>query len=160
MRGVGAHRFQRSELAIIKCEKCKLFGQPKSQTVSECSRRASIVDRWSSLFKIQRVFIYTIIKANDWWVNKEWKKAEDELKSSFPNATELIASNSTPDSIRRKLEEVLKLMLLVWARESFVITTLSNGAHGNVSGNKTTQIISSRDIYKWDYDIYALSTSI
>ncbi|XP_032584774.1 uncharacterized protein LOC6577176 isoform X8 [Drosophila mojavensis] len=43
---------------------------------------------------------------------------------------ELIASNSTPDSIRRKLEEVLKLMLLVWARESFVITTLSNGAHG------------------------------
>ncbi|KAH8353697.1 hypothetical protein KR084_012763 [Drosophila pseudotakahashii] len=43
---------------------------------------------------------------------------------------ELIASNSTPDSIRRKLEEVLKLMLLVWARESFVISNLSNGAHG------------------------------
>nr|XP_016943384.1 uncharacterized protein LOC108019829 isoform X6 [Drosophila suzukii] len=43
---------------------------------------------------------------------------------------ELIASNSTPDSVRRKLEEVLKLMLLVWARESFVISNLSNGAHG------------------------------
>ncbi|KAM8716302.1 hypothetical protein ACLKA7_003222 [Drosophila subpalustris] len=43
---------------------------------------------------------------------------------------ELISSNSPPDSVRRKLEEVLKLMLLVWARESFVISTLSNGTHG------------------------------
>lgn len=59
----------------------------------------------------------------------------------FLTYIELIASNSSPDSVRRKLEEVLKLMLLVWARESFVISTLSNGAHGNVSGNKSTQIM-------------------
>ncbi|KAH8271738.1 hypothetical protein KR044_003402, partial [Drosophila immigrans] len=48
----------------------------------------------------------------------------------FSGIIELISSNSAPESVRRKLEEVLKLMLLVWARESFVISKLSNGAHG------------------------------
>ncbi|KAH8392093.1 hypothetical protein KR215_000522, partial [Drosophila sulfurigaster] len=48
----------------------------------------------------------------------------------FSGIVELISSNSAPESVRRKLEEVLKLMLLVWARESFVISTLSNGTHG------------------------------
>ncbi|KMY87977.1 uncharacterized protein LOC6730915 isoform X7 [Drosophila simulans] len=70
-----------------------------------------------------------------------WAKCKEISAKSFRNIfvlftqysgqmIELIASNSTPDSIRRKLEEVLKLMLLVWARESYVITKLSNGAHG------------------------------
>uniref|UniRef100_A0A0K8VI81 Putative serine/threonine-protein kinase DDB_G0272282 n=1 Tax=Bactrocera latifrons TaxID=174628 RepID=A0A0K8VI81_BACLA len=43
---------------------------------------------------------------------------------------ELITSNSSSDSLRRKLEDLLKLMLLVWARESHVISKLTAGERG------------------------------
>ncbi|XP_037882943.1 uncharacterized protein LOC119633453 isoform X3 [Glossina fuscipes] len=43
---------------------------------------------------------------------------------------ELITSNSRQTSLRRKLEELLKLMLLVWARESQVVALLTKGKSG------------------------------
>uniref|UniRef100_A0A1B0A612 Uncharacterized protein n=1 Tax=Glossina pallidipes TaxID=7398 RepID=A0A1B0A612_GLOPL len=43
---------------------------------------------------------------------------------------QLIASNSRQTSLRRKLEELLKLMLLVWARESQVVAVLTKGKSG------------------------------
>uniref|UniRef100_A0A1I8MPM5 PDZ domain protein n=1 Tax=Musca domestica TaxID=7370 RepID=A0A1I8MPM5_MUSDO len=43
---------------------------------------------------------------------------------------ELITSNSAQDSLRRRLEEILKLMLLVWAREGHVLSKLTNGEYG------------------------------
>ncbi|XP_055838175.1 uncharacterized protein LOC129906427 [Episyrphus balteatus] len=44
---------------------------------------------------------------------------------------ELISKNSTPEPFRRKLEEVFKLMLVVWAREAHVLAKL---------GSKTNEI--------------------
>ncbi|XP_073821594.1 uncharacterized protein [Musca autumnalis] len=43
---------------------------------------------------------------------------------------ELITSNSAQDSLRRRLEEILKLMMLVWAREGHVLSKLTNGEYG------------------------------
>uniref|UniRef100_A0A1A9WLV9 Uncharacterized protein n=1 Tax=Glossina brevipalpis TaxID=37001 RepID=A0A1A9WLV9_9MUSC len=44
---------------------------------------------------------------------------------------QLITSNSKQTSLRRKLEELLKLMLLVWARESHVVAVLTKGKCGS-----------------------------
>ncbi|XP_028898642.2 uncharacterized protein LOC105216148 [Zeugodacus cucurbitae] len=53
-------------------------------------------------------------------------------KSNYNPGTmiELITSNSSSDSLRRKLEDLLKLMLLVMARESHVISKITGGERG------------------------------
>lgn len=43
---------------------------------------------------------------------------------------ELMSSNSSSDSLRRKLEDIFKLMLLVWAREGQAIKTVSGKQNG------------------------------
>lgn len=44
---------------------------------------------------------------------------------------ELMSSNSSSDSLRRKLEDIFKLMLLVWAREGQAIKIVSGAQNGS-----------------------------
>lgn len=49
----------------------------------------------------------------------------------FGMSLDMISSPATPDSLRKKLEEVFKLMLVVWAKEGIALRTLSGEKSGN-----------------------------
>lgn len=44
--------------------------------------------------------------------------------------TDMISSSASPDSLRNKLEEIFKLMLVVWAKESIALKTISGQKSG------------------------------
>lgn len=49
----------------------------------------------------------------------------------------MISSSASPDSLRNKLEEIFKLMLVVWAKEGIALKTIS----GQKSGRLTLTVL-------------------
>lgn len=49
----------------------------------------------------------------------------------FNTNTELLSSTSSPDTVRGKLEEIMKIMLAVWAKQGIALKVLSGKSSGN-----------------------------
>lgn len=45
----------------------------------------------------------------------------------------MISSSASPDSLRNKLEEIFKLMLVVWAKEGIALKTISGQKSGRLT---------------------------
>lgn len=52
---------------------------------------------------------------------------------AFQLLADMVSSSASPDSLRKKLEEIFKLMLVVWAKEGLALKA--------ISGKKTGKII-------------------
>lgn len=44
----------------------------------------------------------------------------------------MISSSASPDSLRNKLEEIFKLMLVIWAKEGIALKTISGQKSGTL----------------------------
>lgn len=51
----------------------------------------------------------------------------------------MVSSSASPDSLRKKLEEIFKLMLCVWAKEGLALKA--------ISGKKTGKSINEKKFY-------------
>lgn len=51
----------------------------------------------------------------------------------FKFNADMISSSASPDSLRNKLEEIFKLMLVVWAKEGIALKTISGQKSGRLT---------------------------
>ena len=65
----------------------------------------------------------------------------DIVNLEFYISKELLAQSSAPDSVRYKLEEILRLMLMVWAREGQALKTLNGKDNGSRPGVLSLQTL-------------------
>lgn len=58
----------------------------------------------------------------------------------------MVSSSASPDSLRKKLEEIFKLMLVVWAKEGLALKAISGKKTGKSIHNKKCSLTKTKCI--------------